>query len=240
MYVLSCGLIWIIFRCLPPLSLAGHPGLSRGESGCLLVWAMVGAIIGGRLGYVFIYEPGYYLAAPAEIFRIWRGGMSFHGGLLGVLLAAALSCGQAKAFFWPFLDRLALLVPLCLALGRLGNFFMGELWGPPSDLPWAVVFPAAGSEPRHPTQLYEALLEGPLLALVLWGLSRLKHKPGFVAAAFAVFYSLGRFVLEFWRLPDPAWGYLAGGWLTVGQLLSAGLFVIGLIFLKRGFKWLKP
>jgi phosphatidylglycerol:prolipoprotein diacylglycerol transferase len=234
MYLAAAGLIWILARRLPPVAAPGRPPLSPLARDRLLVWALVGAIIGGRLGYVAIYEPGFYWAAPWEIPRLWRGGMSFHGGLVGVVLSVAWTTRRDRAFFWPSLDRLALLAPFGLALGRLGSFFIGELWGRPGDLPWAVVFPGAGPEPRHPTQLYEALVEGPLLALLLLKLyGRAGSRPGSAAAGFAVFYSLGRLAVEFWRVPDPAWGYLAGNWLTLGQALSLGLGAVGLVILKR-------
>jgi phosphatidylglycerol:prolipoprotein diacylglycerol transferase len=155
--------------------------------------------------------------------------MSFHGGLLGVVATTAWITRRDRDFFWPSLDRLALLAPFGLTLGRLGSFLIGELWGRPSNLPWAVVFPGAGPEPRHPTQLYEALAEGPLLAgLVLYITRRAGGRPGLAAAGFAVFYSLGRVMLEFLRIPDPSWGYLAGDWLTLGQVLSLGLLTAGL------------
>jgi len=233
MYLAACGLIWFLDSRLPPVTAPGRPPLAPSAWTRLLVWAMVGAIIGGRLGYALIYEPGFYRAAPVEIFRLWRGGMSFHGGLLGVTLAVWLAGG--RVWFRPALDRLALLAPFGLALGRLGNFWLGELWGLPSDLPWAVVFPGAGPETRHPTQLYEALWEGPLLALIVLKLYRKPGAaPGLAAAGFAIFYSLGRLAVEFWRAPDPAWGYLAGDWLTMGQLLSLALLGVGLILVFQG------
>jgi phosphatidylglycerol:prolipoprotein diacylglycerol transferase len=189
-------------------------------------------MLGARLGYVVLYEPGHYLKNPLEIFQLWRGGMSFHGGLLGVLTAARLTSG-AQAF-WPVMDRLALWVPLGLCLGRLGNFLSGELWGLPSDLPWAMVFDWAGPEARHPSQLYEAFLEGPLLMAGLRFYARRSPRPGKTAALMAVGYGLFRIAVEFCREPDPAWGYLAWGWLTLGQVLSLGLLGVGLkIYLTR-------
>lgn len=233
MYLAACGLIWLLDSRLPPVGAPGRPPLAPAAWTRLMVWAMAGAIIGGRLGYALIYEPMFYRAAPGEIFRLWRGGMSFHGGLLGAVLAARLSGG--RAWFRPALDRLALLAPLGLALGRLGNFWLGELWGRPSALPWAVVFAGAGPEPRHPTQLYEAIWEGPLLALIVFTIYRKPGAaPGRAAAGFAIFYSLGRIAVEFWRAPDPAWGYLAGGWLTLGQLLSLALLAAGLALIFQG------
>lgn len=233
MYVVACGLIWFLDRRLSPVDAPGPLALAPAVWTKILVWAMVGAILGGRLGYVFIYEPMFYRAAPGEIFRLWRGGMSFHGGLLGVTLAVRLSGG--RAWFWPALDRLALLAPFGLALGRLGNFWLGELWGLPSDLPWAVVFAGAGTEARHPTQLYEAMWEGPLLALIVLNLHcKPGAAPGRAAAGFAIFYSLGRIAVEFWRAPDPTWGYLAGDWLTMGQLLSLALLAAGLVLIFQG------
>ncbi|MDR1608111.1 MAG: prolipoprotein diacylglyceryl transferase [Deltaproteobacteria bacterium] len=231
MYPLSFVAIWFLAR-RAPVRVSQEISLQPAELDVVIVWAMVGAMVGGRLGYVVLYEPGHYLKNPLEIFQLWRGGMSFHGGLLGVLAVARLTSG-AQAF-WPVMDRLALWVPLGLCLGRLGNFFSGELWGLPSDLPWAMVFDEAGPETRHPSQLYEACLEGPLLMAGLRLYARRSPGPGKTAALMAVGYGFLRIAVEFFREPDPAWGYLAFGWLTLGQVLSLGLAGVGLkIFLTR-------
>ena len=184
--------------------------------------AALGAIIGGRLGYALFYEPGYYLEHPAEIPLLYLGGMSFHGGLLGLLLAVLLADIRG---FWTNLDRMAFLACLILPLGRIANFLNGELWGTPCDYPWCVIFEAAGDGlPRHPVQLYEAALEGPvLLVLILAFRHFLKERgraPGVMAALFGIGYALLRFLAEFLREPDLVTGYLWRGF-TRGQGLCA-------------------
>ena len=201
-----------------------------------MVWAMLGAVIGGRLGYVLFYNPSYFLSHPGEIVAVWHGGMSFHGGFLGVLAVAWLFARRQQVAFWRFMDVIAAGTPLALLLGRLANFINGELWGKPTDVPWAMVFPAAGPEPRHPSQLYEAALEGvALFAVLAWLIYRrgALTKPGMVAGAFALGYGLARFAVEFVRQPDQQIGYLAGGWLTMGMVLSLPLMAIGLWLLAR-------
>ncbi|UQZ90964.1 prolipoprotein diacylglyceryl transferase [Deltaproteobacteria bacterium Smac51] len=225
-YAAAFALAWIAARRLKWPENIG-PAFVDG----LMLWCLAGAIVGGRLGYVIGYEPGYYLAHPAEIPHLWRGGMSFHGGLAGALAAVRLWSGPK--LFLPSLDRVALITPLALFFGRLGNFFNGELWGTVSSVPWAIVFPAAGPQLRHPSPLYEAALEGPILWIILWLYARRCPADGCVAAMLAVAYGLMRFGLEFFRQPDAAWGYLAWGWLTWGQVLSLILTVVGLIFFRR-------
>lgn len=225
MYVAAFAAIWLLARRRAiPVSPGGS--LQPPDIDVIVVWAMVGAVAGGRLGYALLYEPGYYLRRPLELPQLWRGGMSFHGGLAGVLLSVRLSAG-AKAF-WPVMDRLALWTPLGLFLGRLGNFMNGELWGRPSNLPWAMVFDGGGPVARHPSQLYEAFLEGPLLLLCLYFYTRRSSASGRTAALMAIGYGVFRIAAEFFREPDPAWGYLAWGWLTWGQVLSLALLGAGL------------
>ncbi|MDL2226640.1 prolipoprotein diacylglyceryl transferase [Deltaproteobacteria bacterium OttesenSCG-928-M10] len=221
-YIAAVAATWMAARRRPPPDLDGL-GRARVRTDELLAVALAGALLGGRLGYILLYEPGFYLNHPPEIFRLWRGGMSFHGGLAGVIAAVLLrvSAGARLAT----LDYLARLAPISLGLGRVGNFLGGELWGQLSSLPWALVFPEAGPWPRHPTQLYEALWEGPVLWLIL---RRVRGRPGLASAVFLIFYSLGRLAVEFLRVPDPSWGYLAGGWLTWGQVLTFITLVIGL------------
>lgn len=196
-----------------------------------LVWAAIGVVLGGRTGYVLFYDLPRYLANPLDIIAVWQGGMSFHGGLLGVTLAMFLFAHKRGILVWSLIDVVAAGVPVGLGLVRIANFINSELWGRVSDVPWAVVFPNGGPFARHPSQLYEALAEGLVLFLVLRFLthSRLRLKtPGFVAGAFVAGYGAARIVVEFFREPDQQIGYLFGGWLTMGMVLSLPMVMIGL------------
>ncbi len=197
---------------------------------------IVGVILGGRLGYVLFYNPDYYLQHPLEILAITQGGMSFHGGCIGVIIGGLLYSYRHKLDFWKGADIYVVTVPIGLGFGRIGNFLNGELFGRTSNAPWAMVFPGGGPLPRHPSQLYEALLEGLLLFLLLWSL---KHKPwkinpspnwphGSLLALFLIFYGAVRFFVEFFREPDAHIGYLQLG-MTMGQILSSTMIGIGLI-----------
>ena len=203
----------------------------------LIFWVMVGLLVGARLGELLFYhwmEWGYYLSHPLEIIAVWHGGMSFHGGLIGCFLAAVWHIRRQKMPFLPVADAICLAAPVGLMFGRLGNFINGELFGRVSDLPWAMVFPHGGPLARHPSQLYEAVLEGPLLLLILW-LARDRVRPGAVMALFVVGYSVMRFLVEFVREPDPQIGLLLGP-LTMGQMLCLTQAAAGLIiwrFLPR-------
>lgn len=199
----------------------------------LLTCVMLGVIVGGRLGYAIFYDLPAFLADPLEIFRIWHGGMSFHGGLLGAAGAFLWFARSRKRSFLQVSDFVAPLVPQALFFGRIGNFINGELWGKVSDAPWAMIFPGAGPWPRHPSQLYEALLEGLLLFVALWIYSATPRKPGAVSGFFALGYGLARFLVEFVRVPDAHLGYLAFGWLTMGQVLCLPLMGVGLWLLLR-------
>lgn len=196
-----------------------------------VVWAAIGIVLGGRLGYVLFYDLPSFLADPLSILAVWNGGMSFHGGLIGTTIAIVLFARSRNINIWFLLDTMAAVVPIGLFFGRIANFINAELWGRPTDLPWAVVFPNGGPLPRHPSQLYEAALEGILLFLVLRLLThyalRLK-RPRFVTGAFVAGYGLCRIFVEFFREPDPQLGYLAGGWLTMGMLLSLPMVLVGI------------
>lgn len=233
MYVLAFGLGWWLAR-----RRAARPGSgwSARDVDDLLTCVMLGIILGGRLGYVLFYDLAAYLRDPLEIVRIWNGGMSFHGGLLGVLVAFWYFARSRGRSFLEVSDFVAPLVPQGLFFGRIGNFINGELWGKVSNAPWAVVFPAAGPYPRHPSQLYEAALEGALLFVLLWAYAAKPRKPGAVSGFFAVGYGVFRFMVEFVRVPDVQLGYLAFGWLTMGQLLCLPLIAVGLWLLLRGVK----
>ena len=200
----------------------------------LLFYGAVGVVAGGRLGYVLFYHPGWYLEHPLEAFAIWQGGMSFHGGLLGVAAAALLFCRRRRLPLLLTGDILVTASTIGLGLGRLGNFINGELWGRPTDLPWGMVFPGAGPEPRHPSQLYQAFLEGLLLFALLYWLHRRGALRGVPFFTFFLGYGLCRFLVEFVRQPDAHLGFLWGG-ATMGQLLSLPMIVLGLagLFLIR-------
>lgn len=206
----------------------------------LLTLVMLGVILGGRLGYVLFYDLPAYMADPLEIFRVWNGGMSFHGGLLGVLAAFALYAWRSGRNFMDVSDFVAPLVPPGLFFGRLGNFINGELWGHVTSLPWGVVFPHAGPEPRHPSQLYEAGLEGVVLFGMLWLYSSRPRPRGAVSGVFALGYGVFRSLVEFVRVPDANLGYLAFGWLTMGQLLCVPLIAVGAWLLLTAYAWDKP
>lgn len=186
-------------------------------------------ILDGRLGYMLFYQFSTFIHNPMTLFQIWQGGMSFHGGLLGVAIASLIYSRLQNRNWFDVLDFLAPLVPVGLAAGRIGNFINGELWGRETTVPWGMVFPNGGPMPRHPSQLYEFFLEGVLLFIILWIYSA-KSRPRFaVAALFLFFYGLFRFCVEFFREPDVPIGFIAEGWLTEGQLLSFPMILIGLI-----------
>jgi phosphatidylglycerol:prolipoprotein diacylglycerol transferase len=202
-----------------------------------LTWATLGVVLGGRLGYVLFYKPLYYLTNPLEILAIHNGGMSFHGGALGVILAMALFCRNRKLSFVAAGDAICPVVPIGLFFGRLANFINGELFGRPAppDLPWAMVFPAGGPLPRHPSQLYEAGLEGLILFSLLhllWRNESLRQRRGFLSGIFLAGYGTARIIGEIYRQPDPFLGFLWGG-ATMGQLLSIPLVLVGLALAIR-------
>ncbi|MEZ5095935.1 MAG: prolipoprotein diacylglyceryl transferase [Nocardioides sp.] len=193
----------------------------------LLFYTGLGIVVGGRLGYVLFYVLPDAVANPVTILRVDQGGMSFHGGLLGVLVAMGLYARRTGRHFWAVTDFIAPLVPIGLFAGRIGNFINGELWGKPTDLPWGMVFPTGGPEPRHPTMLYEALLEGLVLFTVLWLFSARPRPMRAVSGVFLVGYSLVRLLIETVRVPDAQLGYLAFGWVTMGMLLSLPMLLLG-------------
>ena len=195
-----------------------------------LLWVTLGIVLGGRLGYVLFYKPGYFLEHPAEIVFVWQGGMSFHGGMLGVVIGIVLFARLRKIPLLALGDLVACVVPIGLFLGRVANFINGELFGRVSDVPWAMVFPRGGDLPRHPSQLYEAGLEGLVLFCVLWLVWRysgLRQRPGAVSGVFLVGYGLSRIIVEFAREPDAHLGFLFAG-ATMGQLLSVPMVLLGL------------
>ncbi len=209
-------------------------GMSEDNLLTLMVCAIVGVVLGARIGYVLFYGDGYYLSHPLEILAFNQGGMSFHGGLVGLLIGGAVAARMTRIPFLTLADLGSIAAPIGLFFGRCANFVNGELWGAPTDGPLGVVFGgAAGMMPRHPSQLYEAVLEGIVIFCVLFALSR-KRPPrpqGTFLGAFLVLYGIFRFLIEFVREPDVQLGYLWGGWLTMGQVLSAPLIVGGIALL---------
>ncbi|HIT46094.1 MAG TPA: prolipoprotein diacylglyceryl transferase [Candidatus Aphodovivens excrementavium] len=209
----------------------------------IMLCVIIGIIVGGRLGYVLFYGNGYYFEHPLEIFALNHGGMSFHGGLIGVMVAGIVAARLTHIPYLTLADMGCVAAPLGLLFGRLANFVNGELWGAPTDLPWGVVFGGtAGDMPRHPSQLYEAFLEGLVIFCVMFLLSR-KRPPrprGTLFGIFLIMYGVFRFLIEFVREPDVQLGYLWGGWLTMGQLLSVPLIIAGVCVLIYAVRTKKP
>jgi phosphatidylglycerol---prolipoprotein diacylglyceryl transferase len=203
-------------------------GWERPDVEDILFAGVLGVVIGGRLGYCLFYKPGYYLEHPLEILYVWQGGMSFHGGLLGVVVAEMWYAWSRKRPLLEVADFVAPCVPTGLMMGRIGNFINGELWGRVADpsLPWGMVFRGAGDAPRHPSQIYQILLEGLLLFILLWIYARKERKPGQVAAFFLVGYGIFRFIAEYFREPDAHLGLLALG-MSMGQWLCVPMIVGG-------------
>jgi len=203
----------------------------------LIFYAGVGVVIGGRIGYTLFYNLPVFLNDPLIILRVWEGGMSFHGGLLGVLAALFLFKRRFQKRYFDVVDFFAPLVPFGIFTGRMGNFINGELWGKPTDLSWGMIFPAAGDQLlRHPNPLYEAFLEGVLLFAILWWFSSRPRPMMAVSGLFAICYGVFRFGIEFVRVPDAHIGYLAGGWFTMGMLLTLPLIVAGVVLLSFSYR----
>lgn len=210
-------------------------GWSEEQVGDLIFYAAIGVILGGRIGYILFYDLAAYLQNPLDILKIWQGGMSFHGGLIGVLVALWLYGQKIGKGFFLVSDFVAPLVPIGLGAGRVGNFINGELWGRETELPWGMIFPYTDPQllVRHPSQLYEALLEGVVLFLILWIYSARPRPMMAVSALFLIFYGLFRSFVELFRVPDAQLGYLAFEWLTMGQLLSLPMILLGLFLMVR-------
>ncbi len=233
MYVVSFAAAYFLIRSMAKRK---NLPLSKDDIADLIFGLALGVILGGRIGYILFYNLSYYLENPLKLFAIWEGGMSFHGGLIGTVLATIYFTRKKKVTFFQLADLCAPVAPVGLFLGRLGNFINGELYGRITDVPWGMVFPGGGNAPRHPSQLYEAFLEGPVLFTILWLVHRRKNLPvGVVFWCFVTFYGAFRFLVEFTREPDPQLGFVLGSF-SMGQLLSFPMFLFGLgmvIFLYR-------
>jgi len=207
-------------------------GWSEKQLDDILFFGVLGVILGGRLGYVLFYQPAYFLSHPLEILYVWQGGMSFHGGFLGVLVAMAFFARKEGKRWLSLMDFIAPLVPPGLAAGRLGNFINGELWGRPTDIPWGMVFPRVDDLPRHPSQIYEFGLEGIALFLILWLYSSKPRPVGAVSGLFLIGYGGARFVVEYFREPDAYLGLLSLGF-SMGQWLSLPMVLVGIWMWRR-------
>ncbi len=233
-YITGLVLGWRLLRRLVRASPAVATELQADD---FLTWATLGVVLGGRLGYVLFYQPTRFLASPLEIFAVWQGGMSFHGGAIGVAIAITVFAARQKLPLLGLADRIAVCAPIGLGLGRIANFINGELWGRPAPdtLPWAMIFPNAGLVPRHPSQIYQALMEGLLLFIVMILLSRsaaVRARFGVLTGVFLMGYAVARIIGEFFREPDSFLGFLWFG-ATMGQLLSLPMFVAGVWLVAR-------
>lgn len=202
----------------------------------LVFYAAIGVIVGGRVGYMLFYDLPNFLHNPLTLFAVWDGGMSFHGGLLGVIISMCLYGRKIHKTFFEIGDYIAPLVPIGLAAGRIGNFINGELWGRITNVPWGMVYPKAGPLPRHPSELYEFLLEGVVLFIILWTYSAKPRPRMAVSALFLICYGAFRFIAEFFRQPDVQKGFIAFNWMTMGQLLSLPMIIIGIGLMIWAYK----
>jgi len=232
-YIVGILFAWWYARRLvtnPKLWPEGRLPMTPGHLDDFIIWAAAGVVLGGRIGYVLFYDLPRYIENPLDIVAVWQGGMSFHGGLTGVILAMILFARKRGLKTWTLFDVVAAGVPVGIGLVRLTNFINSELWGKITDVPWAMEFPNGGPFTRHPSQLYEALLEGLVLFILLRILTHrgLKlYAPGFIGGAFIAGYGVARIFVEFFREPDAQLGYLLGGWLTMGMVLSLPMVIAG-------------
>lgn len=235
MYLIGFVAVWLLSRWRAPAA-----GWEKNQIEDLLFYGALGVIIGGRMGYALFYDFPGFVDNPLSLFKIWEGGMSFHGGLLGVLAAFWFFASKTGKRFFDVADFIAPMVPLGLMAGRIGNFINAELWGRVSDVPWAMVFPGAGAEPRHPSQLYQASMEGLLLFIILWWFSSRPRPRAAVSGLFLAGYGVFRFIAEFFRVPDPQYGYLAFNWLTMGQILCLPMIIGGIVMIVWAYKNASP
>lgn len=237
MYLLAFAVAWWLGkrRAQKPGS-----GWSVEQVGDLVFYGALGVVLGGRLGYILFYDLANYIEHPLNMLKVWEGGMSFHGGMLGVGVALALFCRRHGKKFFEVTDFATPLVPIGLGLGRIGNFINGELWGRVTEVPWGMVFRDGGPLPRHPSQLYQAFLEGLVLFTILWIFSRKPRPAMSVVGLFLICYGVFRFSIEFVREPDQHLGFLAWGWLTMGQVLSLPMVVVGIVMMWWAYRLKNP
>ncbi|WP_419785308.1 prolipoprotein diacylglyceryl transferase [Pseudodesulfovibrio sp.] len=208
--------------------------VTPGQFDDYITWAVIGVVLGGRIGYVLFYNLSYYIANPLDVFAVWQGGMSFHGGLIGVILMSWFFARRQGLSLMQITDFVAPLVPPGLFFGRIGNFINSELWGRRTHVDWAMVFPGSDGLPRHPSQLYEAGLEGVALFLILWFYSRKQRPTGSVSGLFLIAYGIFRFLIEFTREPDAQLGFVALHWMSMGQVLCIPMLALGIYLMLRG------
>ncbi len=237
MYLVGFAGAWLLgcYRAKKPGS-----GWTTDQVTDLIFYAALGVILGGRIGYILVYDLPGFLHNPLVMFTVWDGGMSFHGGLLGVFLSMYLYGRKIKKSVFEITDYIAPLVPIGLGAGRIGNFINGELWGKVTNVPWGMIFPHAGPLPRHPSQLYEFCLEGIVMFTVLWIFSRKPRPRLAVSGLFLLLYGCFRFFIEFFRQPDPQMGYYAFNWLTMGQILSLPMVIMGVFSLWYAYRYNEP
>jgi phosphatidylglycerol:prolipoprotein diacylglycerol transferase len=233
MYLVGFSAAWWLgkLRASRPNSI-----LNKEQIADLIFYGALGAVLGGRIGYILFYDIGNYMAEPLNIFKVWQGGMSFHGGFIGVGIATLIYSRKIRKKFFQVTDFLVPLTPIGLGMGRIGNFINGELWGKPTDVAWGMVFPYVDQLPRHPSQLYQVILEGVLLFIIVWFYSRKPRPAMAVSGLFILCYGGFRFLVEFARQPDAHIGYLAFGWLTMGQVLSFPMMLIGVAMMGLAHK----
>lgn len=245
-YVAGILFAWWYGRRLvsnPHLWRNGTAPMTPADLDDFVIWAAIGIVVGGRLGYVLFYDFARIVADPLSVLAIWQGGMSFHGGFLGATIAMIAFARRRGIPVWSMMDTIACGVPVGLGLVRIANFINSELWGRVTDMPWAVLFPNGGPLPRHPSQFYEAILEGLVLFLLLRFLTHGRKKlktPGIVSGTFVAGYGLSRITIEFFREPDAHIGYLAGGWLTMGMVLSLPMLILGIWAVTHSIRNSRP
>jgi len=228
MYMLAFVSAWWLAMRRAPIA-----GFSKEQVSDIIFYGAIGVVLGGRIGYILFYQFGAFIKEPSMILRVWEGGMSFHGGLIGVILAVIFCARRQQRSFASIMDFAAPIVPLGLGAGRLGNFIGGELWGRPTELPWGMVFPHVDQLARHPSQLYQFALEGIFLFILVWLYSAKPRASLQVSGMFLLGYGGQRLVVEFARQPDAHLNFIAFGWLTQGQLLSMPMIALGLYLLLR-------
>ena len=229
MYLIAFILVWFLGNIYLSKSLVS---ISRDQFSDLIFYSFLGVLFGGRIGYCFFYNFTFTVENPLSLFFIWEGGMSFHGGFLGVLISIYYFCKKNSINFFQISDFVTALTPIGLFTGRIGNFINGELWGKPTETFWGIIFPSVDMIPRHPTQIYEAVFEGIILFIILNILYLKKLNFSVVTAFFLIFYSAFRFSIEFFRVPDSHIGYIVFNWVTMGQLLCLPMFLLGIYLLQ--------